>query len=366
MTPVKFGISFTVTHLNQAGAHVLIYGDGSVQVNHGGTEMGQGLHTKMLTVAARALGLPPERVRVMFTRTDQVPNTSATAASTGSDLNGAAVADACRQLRARLEPIAREVLGRVAAGEPTATATAEKRDDALAWGAAGQVGGPDAGDGAAEVDVIATGLDHGPAGSAGNGDGATARPLIFRDGRVFDPARPERSVGFEEVVAQAYLQRISLAATGFYATPGIAYDRAAGRGRPFFYFASGAAVCEVEVDGFTGMHAVRRVDILHDVGESLNPGVDRGQVEGGFVQGMGWLTCEELRWDAQGRLLTHAPSTYKIPAFSDRPADFRVNVPEGRRATGRDWRLQSRRRAPADAGDLRARGPARRRGRLPS
>ncbi len=271
LTPVKFGISFTISHLNQAGAHVLIYQDGSVQVNHGGTEMGQGLHTKMLTVAARELGVSPSAIRMMKTRTDQVPNTSPTAASSGSDLNGQAVKAACVILRERMAPVAAELLG--------------------------------------EPDVL-----------------TAAGGLVFAGGHVFHPARPERSVTFEEVVSKSYLARVSLAATGFYATPGIQYDRDKGRGKPFFYYANGAAVSEVEVDGFTGACRLRRVDILHDVGRSLHEAVDRGQIEGGFIQGMGWLTCEELRWDKEGRLLTHAPSTYKIPAFGDTPTDFRINL----------------------------------------
>ncbi len=271
ITPVKFGISFTISHLNQAGAHVLIYQDGSVQVNHGGTEMGQGLHTKMLTVAARELGLPPSAIRMMKTRTDQVPNTSPTAASSGSDLNGQAVKAACVILRERLAPVAAKLLG--------------------------------------DADVTSAGAE-----------------LIFADGHVFHPGQPDRKVAFGEVVLKAYLSCVSLAATGYYATPGIQYDRDKGRGTPFYYYANGAAVSEVEVDGFTGAHRLRRVDILQDVGRSLHEGVDRGQIEGGFIQGMGWLTCEELRWDKEGRLLTHAPSTYKIPAFGDTPPDFRVNL----------------------------------------
>jgi xanthine dehydrogenase molybdopterin binding subunit len=269
ITPVKFGISFTISHLNQAGAHVLIYQDGSVQVNHGGTEMGQGLHTKMQLVAARELGVAPGQVRVMQTRTDQVPNTSPTAASSGSDLNGQAVKAACVTLRSRLAPVAAALLGE----EP-----------------------------------------------------AAAEQLIFENGHVFHPDRPERALPFGEVALKAYLGRISLAATGFYATPGIQYNQQTGRGRPFYYYAYGAAVSEVEVDGFTGQHRVTRVDILHDCGRSINIGVDRGQVEGGFIQGMGWLTAEELRWDKEGRLLTHSPGTYKIPAFGDTPPDFRVTL----------------------------------------
>jgi xanthine dehydrogenase molybdopterin-binding subunit B len=267
MTPVKFGISFTVTHLNQAGAFVLIYQDGSVQVNHGGTEMGQGIHTNIRAIAALELGVPPELVRVMQTSTDKVPNTSASAASATTDLNGAAVRNACETLRQRLAGIAAGML---------------------------------------EVAVD---------------------KLVFAGGQVsVGGAVLPRTVPFAEVVKQAYFSRVSLSATGYYATPDIHWDRAAGRGRPFLYFAYGAAVAEVEVDGFTGMSRVLRVDILQDVGDSINEGVNRGQIEGGFVQGMGWLTNEELKWDDQGRLLTHSPDTYKIPSVGDTPLVFNVSL----------------------------------------
>jgi xanthine dehydrogenase large subunit len=244
MTPAKFGISFTATFYNQGAALVLIYRDGSVQVNHGGTEMGQGLFTKVRQIAADALGIEAERIRLMATRTDKVPNTSATAASAGTDLNGAAVADACRQLKQRLDAVAASV---------------------------------------------------------------------------------GRELSFEELCEAAYMQRVPLFAHGFYRTPDIHFDRATGRGKPFHYFAFGAAVCEVEVDRFTGDYRVRRVDILQDVGESLSPVVDRGQVEGGFIQGMGWLTLEELLWDEHGRLATAGASTYKLPSWSEMPEDFRVS-----------------------------------------
>ncbi|HEY2951570.1 MAG TPA: xanthine dehydrogenase molybdopterin binding subunit, partial [Verrucomicrobiae bacterium] len=289
MTPVKFGISFTVTHLNQAGALVLIYQDGSVQVNHGGTEMGQGIHTNIQAIAAKELGLPPESIRVMPTSTDKVPNTSATAASAGTDLNGAAVRNACETLRARLIPIAQQLY--------------QQRH--------GQIAKPEA--------------------------------LRFQAGKVLNLDSSDAALTFAEVVARAYLERVSLSATGFYATPGIHWDRGAGRGKPFHYFANGAAVTEVEVDGFTGMTQVLRTDILHDAGDSINEGVNRGQVEGGFVQGMGWLTAEELKWDEQGRLLTHSPDTYKIPSFGDAPIEFNVrfleratqsNVIHGSKAVG--------------------------------
>ncbi|QRN95049.1 xanthine dehydrogenase molybdopterin binding subunit [Archangium violaceum] len=270
--PVKFGISFTTSFLNQAGALVMVYTDGSVQLNHGGTEMGQGLHTKMRAVCAHELGVPVERVRVMNTATDKVPNTSATAASSGSDLNGMAVKQACEVIRDRLRPVAARLLQLERGGE--------------------------------------------------------ADSLVFTGGRVFLPARAERSVSFAEVVHAAYLAQVSLSATGYYRTPDISYDRVAGRGKPFHYYAFGAAVVEVEVSGLTGEHRVRRVDILHDVGTSLVPSIDRGQVEGGFIQGVGWLTCEEVLFDAKGRLLTHSPDTYKIPAVGDAPEDFRVALLE--------------------------------------
>ncbi|WP_377321231.1 xanthine dehydrogenase molybdopterin binding subunit [Pimelobacter simplex] len=248
ITPVKFGISFNFTSFNQAGALVHVYKDGSVLINHGGTEMGQGLHTKMLQVAATAFGLPIERVRLAPTRTDKVPNTSATAASSGADLNGAAVRDACRQVLGRLEPV-RERLG---------------------------------------------------AGAA-----------------------------WEDVVRAAYLDRVQLWAAGFYRTEGLSWDAATMSGSPFKYFAYGVAAAEVEVDGFTGAYDVRRVDIVHDVGDSLSPLVDIGQIEGGFLQGLGWLTLEDLRWDTsdgphRGRLATQAASTYKLPSLSELPADLRV------------------------------------------
>ncbi|MEC7947262.1 MAG: xanthine dehydrogenase molybdopterin binding subunit [Myxococcota bacterium] len=263
--PVCFGISFTASLLNQAGAMVLVYTDGSVQVNHGGTEMGQGLHTKIRAIAADGLGIPPSAVRLMKTATDKVPNTSATAASSGTDLNGAAVARACETLRERMRPVAADLLG-----------------------------------------------------------GAPLDTVIFRDGRAHGP--DGAVVPFAQVANACWARQISLASTGYYATPGIAYDADSGRGRPFFYFAFGGAVSEVEVNGLTGEYRVQRVDILHDVGRSLAPDIDRGQVEGGFVQGMGWLTCEDPRVDASGRPLTTGPSTYKIPAVGDVPLDFRVDL----------------------------------------
>ncbi|MCY1056954.1 xanthine dehydrogenase molybdopterin binding subunit [Nannocystis sp. SCPEA4] len=265
--PVKFGISFTNTMLNQAGALVLIYADGSVQLNHGGTEMGQGLHTKMLAVCAHELGVTTAQIRCMATATDKVPNTSATAASSGSDLNGMAVQRACAEIRERVRPLAAELLGGVA---------------------------PEA------VQFVA---------------GAAVAP----DGR---------KLPWSELAKTAWMRRLSLSAAGYYATPNIAYDRSAGRGKPFHYFAYGAAAIEVEVSGLTGEHRILRADLLHDVGSSLLPTIDLGQVEGGFIQGVGWVTGEELVWDAKGRLLTHGPSTYKIPAVGDCPTVFNVALLE--------------------------------------
>lgn len=289
ITPVKFGISFTTTHLNQAGALVLLYQDGTAHVNHGGTEMGQGVHTNIAAIAARELGLSLDCVRMMATQTDKVPNTSATAASCGTDLNGAAVKDACDTLRARLLPFAIEML------------------------------------------------------SAKNGRAAATERIRFANNHFFDSDFPEAQIRFAELLQRAYFARTSLSATGFYRTPDIHFDRETGQGKPFHYFAVGAAVSEVEVDGFTGMMQVRRVDILHDAGDVINAGVARGQIEGGFIQGVGWLTAEELIWDEQGRLLTHSPDTYKIPAVGDIPKIFNVeflseaaqrNVIHGSKAVG--------------------------------
>jgi xanthine dehydrogenase large subunit len=270
--PLKFGISFTASMLNQAGALVLIYTDGTVQLNHGGTEMGQGLHTKMLAICAHELGVPLSSVRMMHTATDKVPNTSATAASSGTDLNGQAVRHACSELRDRLRGIAASMLG----------------------------------------------LDHG-----------SSSELRFEGGRI--QLEDGRGLDFAAVAQQAWLEQCSLSATGYYRTPGIKYDRDAGRGKPFHYFAYGASVSEVEICGLTGESRVLRVDILHDVGDSLVPSIDKGQVEGGFVQGLGWLTTEELVWNERGYLLTHSPSTYKIPASGDVPEDFRVTLLEDAR-----------------------------------
>lgn len=272
ITGVKFGISFNLTAFNQGGALVLIYKDGSVLINHGGTEMGQGLHTKMLQVAATTLGIPLHKVRLAPTRTDKVPNTSATAASSGADLNGGAVKNACEQLRARLLQVAASRLG----------------------------------SNASDVRIV-----DGVARSLGS----------------------DEELAWDDLVRTAYFQRVQLSAAGYYRTEGLHWDARTFRGSPFKYFAIGAAATEVEVDGFTGAYRIRRVDIVHDVGDSLSPMIDIGQIEGGFVQGAGWLTLEDLRWDTgdgphRGRLLTQAASTYKLPSFSEMPEEFNVTLLE--------------------------------------
>ncbi len=260
-SPVKFGISFTLTHLNQAGALVHVYQDGSVHLNHGGTEMGQGLFQKVAQVAASRFGIPLEMVKITATDTAKVPNTSATAASSGSDLNGMAVKAACDTIRDRMADYLAE----------------QHQTDAAS--------------------------------------------VTFSDGHV---EVGEERYSFAEAAALSYQGRVSLSATGFYKTPKIEWDRIKGRGRPFFYFAYGASITEVAVDTLTGENRILRTDIVHDAGASLNPALDIGQVEGAYVQGAGWLTTEELVWDDKGNLRTHAPSTYKIPACSDRPDVFNV------------------------------------------
>ena len=265
VSPVKFGISFTLTHLNQAGALVHIYNDGSIHLNHGGTEMGQGLFQKVAQVAATEFGVSLDKVKITATDTAKVPNTSATAASSGTDLNGMAVKNACDRIRTRLEVFILERFG--------------------------------------ESDVTWSG------------------------GKV---RFGTQEMSFEELVSLAYMNRVSLSATGFYKTPKIEWDRIKGKGRPFFYFAHGIAITEVALDTLTGENRILRADILHDAGASLNPAIDKGQIEGGYVQGAGWLTTEELVWDDKGMLRTHAPSTYKIPACSDAPEVFNVDLWDGR------------------------------------
>ena len=267
LTPVKFGIAFTLKQLNQTGALVHLLTDGSVQVNHGGTEMGQGLHTKVAQVVAAEFGVEAARVRITATQTDKVPNTGPTAASSGTDLNAMAALRAARTISGRLKDLAARLYQVERAG------------------------------------------------------------ITFSGGQVHTG---HRSVPLAELARLAFTERVSLSSTGFYATPKITWDRDTASGRPFLYFAFGAACAEVTVDTATGEMRVDRVDLLHDVGRSINPAIDIGQIEGGFVQGMGWLTTEELVFDARGRLTTHAPSTYKIPACSDVPADFRVALWESR------------------------------------
>ena len=266
LTPVKFGISFTLTHLNQAGALVHVYQDGSIHLNHGGTEMGQGLFQKVAQVAAARFGVPVDMIKITATDTAKVPNTSATAASSGSDLNGMAVKSACDTIRERM-------------------------------------------------------AEHFAALH-----GCSISDVTFAHGQV---RINDHIYSFAEAAMAAYQARVSLSATGFYKTPDIEWDRIAGKGQPFFYFAYGVAVTEVAVDTLTGENRILRADILHDAGLSLNPALDVGQIEGGYVQGAGWLTTEELVWDDKGRLHTHAPSTYKIPACSDRPDVFNVALWEG-------------------------------------
>ena len=261
LTPVKFGISFTATQFNQAGALVSVYTDGSVRVNHGGTEMGQGLHTKVCAIVAQVLGLPVSQVRISSTDTDRVANASATAASSGTDLNGRAAERAAGQVRQNL------------------------------------------------ADCLA------------QADGCSPNEVVFMNAEV---RTPKQVRSFTQAVQYAYSQRVQLWSDGFYATPKIHYDRATLSGRPFYYFAYGAACSEVAIDTLTGEHKLLRVDILHDAGQSLNPAIDLGQIEGGFVQGLGWLTTEELVWDLDGKLLTRGASTYKIPTAADIPEQFHV------------------------------------------
>ena len=289
LVPLKFGISFTATMLNQGGALVHIYVDGSVSVNHGGTEMGQGLNTKMAQVAADGLGIPIALVRVTGSDTQKVPNASATAASSGADINGAAINNACAQLRARLASVAARRLG------------------------------------------------------------CDAEGLVFAAGQVHSAAAPDKGIAWKDLVLQAWLDRVGLSVTGFYKTPDIEYDFATLQGKAFYYFCYGAAVSEVEIDTRTGEWWLKAVDIVHDVGQSINPAIDIGQIEGAYVQGMGWLTMEECIWnlkrDAQGlgagKLLTHGPSTYKIPVASDVPEHFKVSLFAGRNVKPTPYRSKA-------------------------
>jgi xanthine dehydrogenase large subunit len=275
LTPVKFGISFTTSFLNQAGALINIYQDGTVLVNHGGTEMGQGLNTKMLQIASSELGVSPERFKVNATNTSKVPNTSATAASSGTDLNGMAVKNAIEKIKNRLEPIALKTLSQIFEG------FSNKNTE-----------------------------------------------IVFEDDKVFDKNQPKFKIDFTELINSAYLNQVSLSATGFYKTPDIHFDKSKGRGKPFHYYAFGMAVCEVEVDMLTGYYQNIRTDILHDAGKSINKQIDIGQVEGAFIQGVGWCTTEVMKWSEKGHLLNHSPDTYKIPSIQDIPKDFRAELLE--------------------------------------
>nr|WP_064495559.1 xanthine dehydrogenase molybdopterin binding subunit [Pseudomonas chengduensis] len=268
MTPVKFGISFTATFLNQAGALIHIYTDGSIHLNHGGTEMGQGLNTKVAQVVAEVFQVDIERIQITATNTDKVPNTSPTAASSGADLNGMAAKNAAETIKQRL------------------------------------------------VDFLVREYK------------VTPEDVEFRNGQVRVRGH---FLSFEEMIQKAYFGQVSLSSTGFYRTPKIYYDRDKAAGRPFYYYAYGVACVEVLVDTLTGEYRMLRGDILHDVGDSLNPAIDIGQVEGAFVQGMGWLTMEELVWNAKGKLMTNGPASYKIPAIADMPIDLRVKLVENRK-----------------------------------
>ncbi|MDV7104945.1 xanthine dehydrogenase molybdopterin binding subunit [Vibrio sp. TH_r3] len=273
LTPVKFGIAFTATHLNQAGALIHVYTDGSVQVSHGGTEMGQGLHTKIQQIVAQTLGIPFELVLVTSTRTDKVPNTSPTAASSGADLNGMAAHNAAKEIKTRLIEFALKQYATPQADEQTVS------------------------QGQMEAEFINGTLEVG-----------------------------DQQIDWHTLVQQAYLNRVSLSASGFYKTPKIWYDQEKSVGRPFFYFSLGASCSEVTIDTLTGEMRVDRVDILHDVGNSLNPAIDLGQIEGGFIQGLGWLTTEELVWNTSGALLSNSPMNYKIPTIGDYPKQMNIDL----------------------------------------
>jgi xanthine dehydrogenase large subunit len=271
-TAVKFGISFNTKFLNQANALVNVYLDGSVQVSTGATEMGQGVNTKIAQIVADEFAIDPSMVIVMTTSTEKNNNTSATAASSGADLNGNAAADACRKIRGRLAEVAAREL----------TATTEDLQ-------------------------------------------ASVTSVVFRDGHVFDSRRPDIRIAWKVLLNRAYQNRVSLGERGFYATEGLDWNPEKGKGVPFLYYTQGVAVSEVEIDRFTGMMRVLRSDLLMDIGKPINPGIDRGQITGAFVQGMGWLTNEELRYAKDGALLTHSPTTYKIPNITDVPEIFNVS-----------------------------------------
>jgi xanthine dehydrogenase molybdopterin binding subunit len=277
LSPVKFGISFTTSFLNQAGALVHIYQDGSVVVNHGGTEMGQGLHTKILQIGSAEFGISPEKIKISATNTSKVPNTSATAASSGSDLNGMAVKNAIDTLKSRL------------AGIVSAQYQHENKLKSL-----------------------------------------NPKRILFKDNFIIHKDFPKLKIPFEEAAKSAYLAQISLSATGYYRTPELNWDKVVGSGQPFNYYAFGIAVSEIMLNVLTGQHKILRTDILHDVGDTLNPHIDIGQIQGGFIQGLGWCTTEECKWDKNGHLLNHSPDTYKIPVVSDIPEDFRIELLENK------------------------------------
>ena len=264
ITPVKFGISFTTIHLNQAGALVHIYTDGSVHLNHGGIEMGQGTHTKIAQLVSKSFGIPYEKVQISSTNTSKVPNTSASAASSTTDLNGAAALDAVKKIKLNLEKFIRSKYKIMSKNEPL------YKNESIILG--------------------------------------------------------NKSFKFKNIIQEAYLNRISLSSTGFYSTPKINFDKKKFHGRPFLYFCYGASVTEVTIDTLTGENIVDRVDILHDAGNAINPALELGQIEGGFVQGQGWLTIEEVKWRSNGQITTFSPSTYKIPAVSDVPKKFNVEI----------------------------------------
>ncbi|MBU0489365.1 MAG: xanthine dehydrogenase molybdopterin binding subunit [Bacteroidetes bacterium] len=274
-TPVKFGISFTTSFLNQAGALVHVYTDGTVLVNHGGTEMGQGLNTKMRQIAALELGVSYDDVKVNATNTSKVPNTSATAASTGSDLNGMAIKNAIVPIKQRLADFAAGLF------------------------------------------------------SEGKKKKSLASDIIFENGIVSDSTDKARSISFAELISKAYFAQISLSSNGFYRTPNIQFDRATGTGKPFHYYTYGMSVTEVELDILSGEHRILRTDILYDAGNSINEAIDKGQIEGAYVQGAGWVTLEEMKWNADGIMLTHSPDTYKIPTINDIPEEFNVQFLKG-------------------------------------
>jgi xanthine dehydrogenase large subunit len=302
LVPLKFGISFTATMLNQGGALLNIYMDGSVSVNHGGTEMGQGLNTKMAQVAADGLGISARQVRVTGTDTQKVPNASATAASSGADINGAAINNACDQMRGRLAPVAARMLGC----------------------------SPD--------DII-----------FGQGKASVRPELVEGFSKVASTGSARTEVDWNSLIKQAWLDRVGLSVTGFYMTPDIKYDFTTLQGKAFYYNCYGAAVTEVEIDTRTGEWWLKAVDIVHDAGQSINPAVDLGQIEGGYIQGMGWLTMEECVWDlkgkgdgmGRGKLLTHGPSTYKIPVASDVPEHFKVSFFDGQNVKSTPFRSKA-------------------------